>query len=117
MRYRLFLRAAVALLILLVVILVVGAAQAQTVPAAPAAPASDILSSILAALLAALPALFIAGWAWIKAHAAASAATWDDEAVALVEKIAQSVVNANAAGKVVVAGAPAAATPLTGLDK
>lgn len=62
-----------------------------------------MIDTILTAVLTVAPVLVIALWAWFKAHAASSAAKWDDEAVALVEKIAQNVV----AGKV---------TPVTGVD-
>lgn len=115
MRYRLLLRAALAVLVLAVIILVVAPAHAQSVPAPTAT--SDVLSSILAAVLVAIPGLVIGAFAWFKAHAAQSAATWDDEAVAFVEKIAQGVVNATAAGRPAVTGAPAAAVPITGVDK
>jgi hypothetical protein len=69
-----------------------AAAQAatQSFPAGPAA--AGVIDQILGWALAAVPGLVIAGWAWLKAHAAQSAAKWDDEAVALVEKIAAGVV-------------------------
>jgi hypothetical protein len=52
-----------------------------------------IFSNILDLAVASVPGLLLALWAWFKAHAAQSAAKWDDEAVAMVEKIAQGVVN------------------------
>jgi len=39
------------------------------------------------------PGLDLGGWARFKAHAAQSVSKWDDEAVALVEKIAQGVID------------------------
>jgi hypothetical protein len=56
-------------------------------------PGGAIFSNILNLAVASIPGLLLALWAWIKAHAAQSAAKWDDEAVAMVEKIAQGVVN------------------------
>jgi hypothetical protein len=52
-----------------------------------------IFGNILDLAVASIPGLILALWAWFKAHAAQSAAKWDDEAVAMVEKIAQRVVN------------------------
>lgn len=112
MRYRLFLRAAVAVLVLLVVILVVGPAFAQTVPA-PVDTGTNVLSAILAAVLAAIPGLALGGWALFKAYAAKSAAMWDDEAVAFVEKIAAGVVKASSPAT---AAVPASTAPITGVD-
>ena len=57
----------------------------------------NILQTILIALLASAPALIMAVWAWAKAHAAGTEATWDDEAIAFVEKIAQGVVDSKSA--------------------
>jgi hypothetical protein len=57
------------------------------------AATSSVLDSLTTLVLAAIPGLVLGGWAWFKAHAAQSAAKWDDEAVALVEKIAQSVID------------------------
>ena len=56
-----------------------------------------VLQTIVVAVLAATPGLVLSIWAWFKAHAATTAATWDDEAVAYVEKIAQGVVDKAAA--------------------
>jgi hypothetical protein len=61
-------------------------------PAASVA-AGSILASVTSLIVAAIPGLVLGGWAWFKAHAAQSASKWDDEAVALVEKIAQGVVD------------------------
>jgi len=72
-----------------------SAAVAQTV--APTDTNSTVLSAVLAAVLAALPGIALGGWALFKAYAAKSAATWDDEAVAFVEKIAAGVVAKSAA--------------------
>src|SRR5215471_671343 len=55
--------------------------------------ADSIVDSLTNLVAAAIPGLFLGGWAWFKAHAAQSASKWDDEAVALVEKIAQGVVD------------------------
>lgn len=54
-----------------------------------------IIGTILIAVLAALPGTFLSIWAWFKAHAAETEASWDDEAVALVERVAQGIVDAN----------------------
>lgn len=69
------------------------------------------MDSVLTIVLAALPGLAVAAWALFKGYAASSAAKWDDEAVAFVEKLA--------AGVVAKAGTPVATpvgTPLTGTD-
>lgn len=52
-----------------------------------------MLDTILTAIIAALPGLVLGAWALFKSYAASSAAKWDDEAVAFVEKIAAGVVN------------------------
>lgn len=100
-------------LVLLVSLTIAAVAQTVTAPAA-ASSSSDILALILTGITAAIPTLFVALWSWFKAHAAQSAATWDDEAVALVQKIAQAVVDNNASGSTATA---AQAVPLTGVDK
>lgn len=51
----------------------------------------DILNTILTAVLAASPGLFLALWAWFKAHAAQTDAKWDDAFVAFVTNIAKGV--------------------------
>jgi hypothetical protein len=60
---------------------------------ATSAAAGSIVDGLTSLLVAAIPGLVLGGWAWFKAHAAQSASKWDDEAVALVEKIAQGVVD------------------------
>jgi hypothetical protein len=60
---------------------------------AASAATSSILDSFTSLMVAAIPGIVLGGWAWFKAHAAQSASKWDDEAVALVEKIAQGVVD------------------------
>jgi hypothetical protein len=50
-------------------------------------------SQIIPMLIAAVPGILLGLWALFKAHAAQSEASWDDEAVAFVEKIAQGVVD------------------------
>lgn len=64
---------------------------------------SDTLLIIVSAVLGALPTAALSVWAMVKAYAASSAAKWDDEAIALVEKIAKGVVDK-------------ASAPLTGVD-
>lgn len=51
-----------------------------------------LVVTIIVAVLAALPATVLATWAWVKAKVAETEAVWDDEAVALVEKIAKGIV-------------------------
>lgn len=53
---------------------------------------ASILELILAGVAGSLPGLILAGWAWFKAHAAQSAAEWDDWLVARVEQVARGVV-------------------------
>jgi hypothetical protein len=60
---------------------------------AGSAATGSILDGLTSLAVAAIPGLVLGGWAWFKAHAAQSASKWDDEAVALVEKIAQGVVD------------------------
>lgn len=54
---------------------------------------NTIVDMILALVSASLPGIMLGVWAILKAAAAHSAAKWDDEAVALVEKITQGVVD------------------------
>ena len=69
------------------ILLAAGPAFAQAAPAA-----SDVTGTILGIIVASAPGLVLGAWALFKAHAANSAAKWDDEAVAFVEKIAAGVV-------------------------
>ena len=52
----------------------------------------EFLDILLTAGLAALPGLVISVWAWFKANAAVTEATWDDATVKFVEQIAGEVV-------------------------
>jgi hypothetical protein len=51
------------------------------------------IDMLLALISAAAPGIILGIWAILKAAAAHSAARWDDEAVALVEKIAGGVID------------------------
>jgi hypothetical protein len=82
-------RKAVALVCAIAVLVFAAPAFADTASDAGGA----IFSNILDLAAASAPGLLLAFWALFKAHAAQSAAKWDDEAVAMVEKIAQGVVN------------------------
>lgn len=116
MRY-LSLRALIAFLVVLVLLVfAVDPTMAQTAPAAPVDTSSGVLASIVVAVLAALPGLAIGAWALFKAYAAKSAAMWDDEAVAFVEKLAKGVVDASAAATGGATAAPSTTAPVTGVD-
>lgn len=95
---RLFGFAAYSILSVAAVAALAGSAAAQSLdsPAAPAVGVS-IATLVLGLVAASAPGIFIGLWGVFKAHAASSAAKWDDEAVALVEKIAQGVVDKKSA--------------------
>ena len=53
----------------------------------------SVMQTIMIALVAGAPALFMAMWAWFKAHAAQTPEKWDDKVVATIEAIATKIVN------------------------
>jgi hypothetical protein len=85
--------ALLALIIAFIVLATFVRAYADTASAAASGIVDGIVTAIVGTLATAVVALALAGWAALKAYAAHSAAKWDDEAVALVEKIAQGVVD------------------------
>lgn len=54
---------------------------------------ASLTDLIVTGAIAAAPGILLGLWSWFKAHAAQSAAAWDDEAVKVVESIAQGVVD------------------------